>query len=110
MWCFLKVVLNMFMVELKVVYFILWKMVDVIVGGSGFPLKVAVLEFDQFYESVSLVPRLHPQAFYRTVYKSWCDKKLGGGVWERGYESVACMREILYSGLFSWVQIFMKSS
>ena len=32
----------------------------------------------------SLVPRLHSPAFYRTVYKQ-CDKKLGSGVWERGY-------------------------
>ena len=38
----------MLMIELKVVYFILWKMVDVIVGGSGFPLKVAVLELTSF--------------------------------------------------------------
>ena len=36
----------------------------------------------------SLVPRLHSPAFYRTVYKSFYtgrDKKLGSGVWERGY-------------------------
>ena len=36
----------------------------------------------------SLVPRLHSPAFYRTVYRTvytWCDKKLGSGVWERGY-------------------------
>ena len=33
----------------------------------------------------SLVPRLHSPAFYRTVYKSGVIKKLGSGVWERGY-------------------------
>ena len=30
----------------------------------------------------SLVPRLHSPAFYRTMY----DKKLGSGVWERGWQ------------------------
>ena len=34
----------------------------------------------------SLIPRLHSPAFYCTVYKSGAIKKLGSGVWERGYK------------------------
>ena len=49
--------------------------------------SVPSIAWPTHHRYVSLVPRLHPQAFYRTVYKSFytrCDKKLGGGVWERG--------------------------
>ena len=35
-------------------------------------------------EMTSLVPKLHSPA-------TWCDKKLGSGVWERGYEMTEIM-------------------
>ena len=49
----------------------------------------------EMYKLPNLVPRLHSPAFYRIasfpdsipqLFIALCDKKLGSGVWKRGYK------------------------
>ena len=59
---------------------------------------VALASFPDSTPKLFIAPCI--KAFIHGAIKAWgsfytrCDKKLGGGVWERGYRGVARMREL----------------